>query len=92
MNNKICPYQHYTSRCFEASIDGAPTDASGPELRATAEAFVAALEKQTGLDGYFPITISDVGVDVDLDEWPEGEGFGEWFRPLMEQHGVEVYD
>ena len=29
---------------------------------------------------------------VDMTDWPEGEGFGDWFYALMREHGVEVWD
>jgi hypothetical protein len=88
--DSICTYQHYTTRCFESASEGSATEA---QLLKAAQAYITAMEAQTGLVGAFEIASSDDDmVIVDMENWPAAEGFGDWFQPLMQSHNVQIHD
>ena len=75
--------QYYDSRVFQ------PLGASESQIKGVVEAYIKGMEDQTGLVGEFDTLNQST---VDMSNWPEGEGFGDWFVPLMEEHRVEVWD
>ena len=79
----IATGQYYESRVFE------PIGASESQIKAVVEAYIKGMEEQTGLVGEFA-TLNKF--TVDMSNWPEGEGFGDWFEALMQEHKVEVWD
>ena len=81
--------QYYLTRVFEPLGDEVDPLASESQIEGVVEAYVKALEEQTGLVGVFVVWS---GNTVDMSEWPEGEAFGDWFAPLMAEHRVEVWD
>ena len=81
--------QYYLTRVFESLGDDVDPLASESQIDGVVEAYVRALEEQSGLVGAFVVCS---GTTVDMSEWPEGEAFGPWFAPLMAAHRVEVWD
>jgi hypothetical protein len=89
----------------DRSFRGCQSAVSEGAVKAVATAFAEAcwlqtrppIDKRAMRFDEFRVT-EGVGEDdeflfiVDMNDWPEGEGFGDWFVTLMREHGVEVWD
>jgi hypothetical protein len=72
--------QHYNSRII-----------SGPRAEEAAGDFVKLLKGQTDID--FPFTVGPDGeAQVDLEEWPDGEAFGNWFAAWAQRWDLKIED
>ena len=72
--------QYYTSRIIE-----------GPRALEAAEDFTRLAGAQVGNEG-FPVTGVEARASIDLDEWPDEEGFGPWFAAWATRWNLTVED
>jgi len=74
--------QHYNSRVFWG----------GPKAIKAAHDFVSHASKQVD----HPFEVSEHGdsngATVDLDEWPDAVGFGDWFGEWAKRWEIQVHD
>lgn len=100
-DSQIISRQYFNSRCFEyagtnRADDGGPeyevTPAAAGKLAAVVAEYRALMKSL--FPGEYATTgdASDGRVDVDMEEWPDGEGFPPSVRRLLKEHGVWAYD
>jgi hypothetical protein len=75
-----------------ASADLAWFKVTSDRLKWIAHKFVFEAEAQVPPSVFSIHTTDDFRISVDVSEWPEGEGFEEWFDHLMDRFGVKVFD
>lgn len=63
----------------------------GKDHEANARLFVKLLKEHHGFDAP-PILCGEDYSSVDMDNWPDGEAFTEWFDDFAWQHGIHVVD
>lgn len=85
--------------CSEASMEAldAAIDAGRKDIKKVAEEFATSAGKQVGKK--FSVSYAkgfdsenQISASVDMEEWPDGEGFDSWFDSLMKKHNVTVFD
>jgi hypothetical protein len=88
----LITYQLMNARVIDFEIDEIPLKdlARGVEV---AREYVELANKQLTSYGLDPlIEYNEGSTTIDMDEWPSGMPFGDWFGDWAERHNVEVID